>query len=988
MYDPRSRRAVEGFSDVVTRWHIITVGSLSRNRPWSEKGGLFAMTLLAALAAWTRGGEGPARPLVSVVTGRALGPGATHGLGKLLGALAAKGVAVERTDALNTARAGILMAVGLASEGEPAATLLKANRVPAPAGAEALVIRRAAWNGKPAFLVAGSDDRGLMYALLDVADRIGWATDAANPLSEVKDCAEKPAVAERALSMFTFHRAHFESFFYDEAFWARYLDTLARNRFNTFALLFGYENWGYFAPPYPYFSDVEGFPEVRVVGITREQQQRNLEALNRAIRMTHERGLNFTLGIWDHIYRGGVQGPTDQAQKPTEGLVWGLTAEKLVPYTKVALAKFLKLVPGIDALQFRMHGESGLKRAEMDTFWTNVYQVMKDSGGKIRFDARAKEFPDSLIDRALEMGVPIRICTKYWAEQMGLPFHPTHVNRQNQHDRRHGYADLLRYPKRYAMHWRLWNGGTSRVLLWGDPEYVRRFAESTHLYNGEGFEVNEPLSTKMQDQPHDRKPFELLNPQYRYYDFEFERYWHFFQVFGRLGYNPDTPPEVWRKEFERRFGTQAAPFVEQGLHRASWVLPRIVATCFPYHRFPMTRGWAEKQRREDLPAYAKAEASDTEQFLTIDEAARLHLEGKESAKLWPQQNSEWYVAVANDVLAAVEQAEKAAGADRSKEFAVTMIDLRILANLALYHSRRIHAGLGWAYFEHAKDLNALDNAIRHEAHAIEAWEKIVEAAGDVYHHDLMFGRPSAGLSGHWRDELGELKKGLAKLQQQRESFRPAVAGDGLMIAHVPIRKAAPEKDMAVRATVAGTNPIATVRVGFRTGQGETAYADMEPAGPFRYRGMIPGTRVVEGMTYFIEASDDAERKASLQPIAVTVTDDNEPPVLEHKRIATAPAEKPLTITAEARDPSGIKWVNLRYRSVTQFEDYRALPMTPTGRPNEFQAVVPGEHVPAKWDFMYFLEVMDARGNGRIYPDLEREAPYIVVKLQRHEEPQQ
>ena len=96
---------------------------------------------------------------------------------------------------------------------------------------------------------------------------------------------------------------------------------------------------------------------------------------------------------------------------------------------------------------------------------------------------------------------------------MGLPFHPTHINRQNQFDRRHSYADLLRYPQRYKMHWRLWNGGTSRVLLWGDPEYARRFAESTHLYDGDGFEVNEPLCTKMEAQPHDMPPFDLLNAE-------------------------------------------------------------------------------------------------------------------------------------------------------------------------------------------------------------------------------------------------------------------------------------------------------------------------------------------------------------------------------------------------------------------------------------------------------------------------------------------
>src|SRR2546430_11724590 len=93
--------------------------------------------------------------------------------------------------------------------------------------------------------------------------------------------------------------------------------------------------------------------------------------------------------------------------------------------------------------------------------------------------------------------------------------------------RSHSYADLLRYPQRYKMHWRLWNGGTSRVLLWGDPEYVKRFVETTHLYDGDGFEINEPLCTKMQGQAQDVKPFALLKPEYKYTEYEFERYWCF-----------------------------------------------------------------------------------------------------------------------------------------------------------------------------------------------------------------------------------------------------------------------------------------------------------------------------------------------------------------------------------------------------------------------------------------------------------------------------
>ena len=139
--------------------------------------------------------------------------------------------------------------------------------------------------------------------------------------------------------------------------------------------------------------------------------------------------------------------------------------------------------------------------------------------------------------------------------------------------------------------------------------------------------------------------------------------------------------------------------------------------------------------------------------------------------------------------------------------------------------------------------------------------------------------------------------------------------------------------------------------------------------------------VPAGLSYLIEASDEGGQ-ARTESISVVVTNDNEPPRIRHNRVKSAAAGKPLTVTAEVRDRSGVKWVRLRYRSVTQFQDYRTLEMVETDRKDEYRAVVPGEHVEAKWDFMYLLEVMDNKGNGKIYPDLEQEAPYVVVKLRR------
>ena len=861
---------------------------------------------IAILIAFTRAHAATAAttasPVVSIAADPNPGAIAAHGLAKLELALRAKGVPFERTASPAAAQGRFVIVAGLLTGTSPAAALAKTLPKPLSQTPESLVVHKLAGSPKPTWLLAGADERGLMYALLDAADRVGWAASPDAPLAELRDAAETPNIAERALSMYTMNRAYWESRFYDEAYWTRYLDLLAQNRFNSLVVICGYENGGFLAPAYPYFFDVEPFPGVRMVGLSAAGQQRNLAALKRLIALAHARGIRFTLGLWDHIYRGGVQGggvpgAGDATQTPTPGLVWGVTADNLSPYTQAALTKLVRLVPELDAIQFRMHDESGLKKSEQEGFWRDVFTMMKKEAPHLLIDARAKGLPDSVIQTGLDVGVKLRVNTKYWMEQMGYPFHPTHINTQNQRDRRHSYADMLSYPQKFKMHWQLWNGGTARILLWGAPAYAARFAESCKLYGGDSFDVLEPLATKMEAQPHDMKPFDLLNPAARYTDYEFERYWHFFQSFGRIGYNPDTPPEVFSHVFEKRFGKDAAPSLEAALHQASWVLPRIIAACYPYSHFPTTRGWAEKQRLGDLPAYAKAEGSDIQQFESFDDEAKLLLEGGETARLRPQQTALWFTLTAAAINTQVTEAEQKIGDHKNIEFASTVVDLKILANLALFHARRIPAAVSYRLYERTKDPAALAEAIKHERNATAAWRALVNAAGDTYAPDLMLGVRGAGLCGHWRDELAKLEQGLTALEA----------------AHVKA-------------------------------------ATKQPAKPApRYQVAAPG--------------DPA-------------------PQVTHRAVTSAPAGQPLTLNAKVTSPNGVKWVRLRYRAVNQTLDFATLEMKPTAEPGRYETTVPAAQIDPKFDFMYFIEAMDKTGHGRIYPDLNKETPYIIVKLQR------
>jgi hypothetical protein len=834
-----------------------------------------------------------------------------YGLTKLQEALESKGISYEVVYDPDQAKGKSLLLTGLDDGICEASLVLHKAKQKVPQKKEALCIREVKLQGKPAWVASGYDNQGLMYALLSVADHIRFQNENSAPLEGLVPVTESPDIETRAISTYTMNRTYWESRLWDESYWASYFDELARNRFNAYVVIFGYENGGFLAPCYPYFFNVEAFPEVKMPGLSPEQQAENLASLRRMIDLAHERGLELKIGIWDHIYRGGIQSGglsgEDRQKQSEDFLVHGVHTENLFEYTTAAFARFIELLPGLDGVQFRMHNESGLKPGkEMELFWTEMFGSIQANAPELKIELRAKELPDKIIDIAEEKGLDYTITTKYWMEQMGLPFHPTHINRQNQFDRRHGYADLLRYPKSYDILWRMWTAGTQRVLLWGNPEYTRRFAKSTHLYDGIGFEINEPLATKMLAQPHNAEPFRILNPGYEYYTYEFERYWYYFQSFGRVAYNPHTPSDVFTREFNKRFGEEAGPLLQEALHKASFILPRINAACAPYGLFPTTRGWAAKQTLGELPKFAKAEGSDIQQFASFDEEALILIEAGETAKVLPSQTSLWFFNTSQRIETLVQQSMNFCSKEDNKEFLSTITDLRILSGLAQYHASRIPAAVSYRIFEHTEDPFALDDAIAYEIQAIRAWQGIVEAAGEVYSQDLMMGTRETTkydivyrIAGHWKDELKHLEKGLEELKNQRQALL------------------------------------------------ETGEARHSPEN---------------------KAAEDLENTTLFQ--------------IQHDPPANVRSGTALRISAHIDSPAGIKWVRLRYRSVNQHLDYQSLLMSKKPGSKLYEVNVPAEAINERYDFMYFFEVMDKEGNGRIYPDLDVETPYYVMKLLR------
>jgi hypothetical protein len=136
-----------------------------------------------------------------------------------------------------------------------------------------------------------------------------------------------------------------------------------------------------------------------------------------------------------------------------------------------------------------------------------------------------------------------------------------------------------------------------------------------------------------------------------------------------------------------------------------------------------------------------------------------------------------------------------------------------------------------------------------------------------------------------------------------------------IIAHIPIRRLAPDEDLHLRATLAGVTPIANMRVHY----GDLAHGfstlELEGPGPL-YHVTIPTSKITEGTSYFLEATDSAGRISTFPEhgrshlVSIMVTADNKPPVLHHTALVSTDPLGPLHITAQVDDPSGVKWVRL------------------------------------------------------------------------------
>ena len=201
---------------------------------------------------------------MNLVVDTELPPAARWALEELKRALRARGESVETAVSAGPDPGFV---IGLAGGSPAVEDALSRSGVRCPGAPESLVLQPLAGEG---FLICGSDERGLTYALLEAARAVELASPEADVFAAIPAAAESPHLAWRSMQLFLCNRRLEETWFYDDGFWEGYLGRLARCRYNNLSLTFGHQI-AYLSPPYPFLLEVPGFPisRARRMGLRR-----------------------------------------------------------------------------------------------------------------------------------------------------------------------------------------------------------------------------------------------------------------------------------------------------------------------------------------------------------------------------------------------------------------------------------------------------------------------------------------------------------------------------------------------------------------------------------------------------------------------------------------------------------------------------------------------------------------------------------------------
>ena len=423
-------------------------------------------------------------------------------------------------------------------------------------GAEAFQIRSAGRH----ITVTGGDNRGLVYGSLSLAEEIQNGV----PLVKLKAKAESPHYPFRAIKFdlpwdtYRHNDAldlHYETC-KDLNYWKAFLDMMAENRLNSLTL------WN--LHPYTFMIRPKNFPEASPFTDAQLTEWQTL--FHGIFRLAEERAIDtyiipFNIFVSPEFSKAHHLS-TDNLQH--DFFVKGDTSEVVKRYTRECVTQMLQEYPEITGMGLTLgEGMGGMTPQEREDWMRQtILEGMRLYGRKLKLIHR---IPFSSTTGSLGVtSIETEKLTRKAIEEEGqMPFlqPPILADLKYNWSHAHSTPTLVKVhggklydtyfkpePQAYKINWTVRNEDFF-CLRWGVPCFIRsHIATNNQPYVG-GYMIGSETYIPAKD--YFTKPGIAMNWHYA-----FERQWLFYQLWGRLLYNPLTPDVVFQSAFLRRYGKE------------------------------------------------------------------------------------------------------------------------------------------------------------------------------------------------------------------------------------------------------------------------------------------------------------------------------------------------------------------------------------------------------------------------------------------------
>jgi len=598
-------------------------------------------------------------------------------------------------------------------------------------------------NGK-GYWAIGGDRIGTMYGGIHLGELVKGGS-----LAAITNETKSPYIAKRGIKFNIPLDSRTPSFddrgaaantnrddVWDIRFWKEYFDVLARQRFNVLSL------WN--RHPFPSLVKVPGYENIALRGVMDEKNKfindwsitRKIEFWNEVLELAHDRGIEVWYVVWNvELY--GV-GPNPQAEKsgfkggngnPQYGLTKDKNNRTTVDYIKRSVIEYFKSYPrmagiGIAAGEKMDHFTKDEKEQWLwDAYGEAVMEVKKlQPDRKIRFVHRDWQTDwDQIESRFGRLPDGFEMECKYSQARLYSAVNPSYA------------ATLLKkLPKDMATWWNLRNDDMF-IQRWGDPDFVREFIlnfphkskpcdQSPCLTAGYILGSDRFLWAResMSKKPHAPRQLEI------------EKHWYSFLLWGRLGYDPNTPKELFEGVMRYRLNTEDQIKIAGSLQHASKIIPMVNR----FHFWPWDFMWWVEKGIGNLTMGTAVDGFHNINQVIINKTQDVsgytsikdYVAGDSINTRSPRLVADSLEAYAHKALKGIEGVS-----DRGNtELKETLGDIKSQAYFGLYWAHRIRGGLELEFFRKTYDDERKEPAIRHLERAADAWKKYARQLGESY----------------------------------------------------------------------------------------------------------------------------------------------------------------------------------------------------------------------------------------------------------------